>query len=205
MGFSAAFDRLSSIMPPDRGEKACIDWTIIRGEWGSGLPQDYVRFIGAYGAGSIDDYLGVASPTSSNSPGTLPIDLVSETEEARDVFRRNRQGLPAFVGAESLIAWAHDSSSDLLCWIKTGDDPDSWPVAVWATDDGQWSVYEFGMVEFLVAIFDATLDECPLGDTSLWGKANPKFVSWADQVRLRESGTDPWTGGPLPHFDEFGG
>jgi hypothetical protein len=70
-------------------------------------------------------------------------------------------------------------------------------VAVWNHGDG-WSVLHCRMVEFLVRLFCAELDRCPIAGTSVWGNTSPRFLHVREEMRLREAGLDPWTGEPDP-------
>ena len=81
-----------------------------------------------------------------------------------------------------------------------GDDPARWPVVV--RDQRRrylWRRYDCGMVEFLVRTLHARLDECPLGDLSLWGKASVTFLTQSEEQRRLKAGLDPWTGEPDPY------
>ncbi|GGL80179.1 hypothetical protein GCM10010129_24780 [Streptomyces fumigatiscleroticus] len=78
-------------------------------------------------------------------------------------------------------------------------DPQQWPVAVWARQGGGWSVYDCGMADFLLRLLRADFAACPVSDATLWGAGAARFLSFAEEERLREEGLDPWTGEPDPY------
>lgn len=74
-----------------------------------------------------------------------------------------------------LITWGVDSSADLMCWDASGEDPAAWPVLVFNRGDALFRRYDCGMAEFLTRVMLGDFPECPLGDDTLWGRAE---ASW---------------------------
>lgn len=181
-----------------------VDWSAIESSWGHRFPSDFVAFIEAYGEGAIEDHLGIHAPEPLGDPHPLN-GMVAETLTARGTWEdRPPRDLAAAEGEPPLISWGTDASADLLCWLTVGPDPDKWPVVVWARGSVQWAVFDCGMVEFLLKVFRAELDENPMSDLALWGNASPVFINRADEERLWASGIDPWTGEPDPYAGMFG-
>ncbi|NED16684.1 hypothetical protein G3I31_00555 [Streptomyces sp. SID9913] len=193
-------DSLKTLMPPHPGAGDIVDWGGVEDSWGAEFPLDYKQFVALYGEGGVDGYLSVLLPQPQTGEAHPPLrGMEIETRLAEHVWLEEKGEV-----APKIIVWGVDGSGDLLCWRATQDDADEWPVLVWNPDDAQWSDYPCGMVEFLVTIFLADFDECPLGDLRLWGNASPKFLHWPEEQRLRAAGLDPWTGEPDPCAGMFG-
>lgn len=139
----AAGPELAAVLglPPS---ESSADWSAVETALGVTLPGDYKRFVGAYGAGLVDDHLVVCGPGE-------PHDLLENVEWARACVRLDfgasdlgaeqwwpggpdqspgdwrlgdpahwtpgRQGVPAwFRPGDDLIAWGSTGNGDMLCW-----------------------------------------------------------------------------------------
>ncbi|MCZ4121671.1 SMI1/KNR4 family protein [Streptomyces sp. H39-S7] len=200
MASEADFQALMRIMPPHAGAGDVVDWAAVEQGWGFQFPVDYKRFMEVYGGGAIDNYLATISPEPFGLDAAFQ-GMISETRNARANWDRRPGGQGVVTASSSLVVWGVDASADLLCWVTDGADPDRWPVMVWNQDDRQWTVFNCGMADFLLRMFRAEFDECPLGDLSLWGEADPQFLHTNEEKRLRAAGLDPWTGEPDPFAD----
>ncbi|MFE6869233.1 hypothetical protein ACFVFS_22070 [Kitasatospora sp. NPDC057692] len=58
--------------------------------------------------------------------------------------------------------------------------------------EAAWSVFPYGMVEFLLRSVYDDFDEWPISDTSLRDVAQPRFLHDRDEEAGWESGTNPW-------------
>ncbi|WP_328958468.1 hypothetical protein [Kitasatospora purpeofusca] len=164
------------------------------------LPSDYLEFMRIYGGGAVDDALVVAVPKASSGIGVPPIDIFEMTSDARLMWDREMSEDVNLESSSGVLSWGITSSSDILCWDASLDDPDSWPVVVFNRGRASWRRYECGMVKFIVGIFCREFDDIPIGEVSLWGNASPRFLNWREEIRLFESGVSPWTGRPIPSF-----
>lgn len=45
--------------------------------------------------------------------------------------------------------WGHNATGDMYWWLTEGDDPDRWPVMMWARGPAEIWRFDMGMVEFL--------------------------------------------------------
>ncbi|MFE3034492.1 SMI1/KNR4 family protein [Streptomyces canus] len=162
-----------------------MDWGTIEASWGTRFPSDYKDSVAADGEGAIDDYLAVMAPETHGEPGveTAHEGMQQESWNAEDMWRAANSGESEI---PRLISWGVDSSADILCWLATDSDPDKWPVVVWARGDARWTEYACGMLEFLCHLLRSEFDECPLGDTSLWGSI-PRISC----TRTRNSDSEP--------------
>ncbi|MBK3564785.1 SMI1/KNR4 family protein [Streptomyces sp. MBT62] len=190
-------------MPSPPGAGDSVDWDAVEASWGTRFPGDYKEFMAAYGEGVIDDYLSLMAPETHVDPGgeSSYMGMQQESANAEDVWRASG---PGAAETPRLIAWGADSSADFLCWLATDADPDKWPVVVWGRGDARWTEYPCGMVEFLLRLFRAEFDECPLGAVSLWGVGSARFLHRQEEQRLRMAGISPWTGEPDPYAGMFG-
>lgn len=182
---------LLALMPPHDGAGADIDWEAVERAWGTSFPGDYKEFMRHYGAGVIEDFLVVFDPSAAVA-GQPAGDMADETSVAQEVWEEV-DTLPG-VDAEpdQILAWATDGTADLLCWVRTGGRPDEWPVLVRARGRDAWELYDCGMVEFLVRVFRAQHPRHPLSGASMWGVSTPRFLTEAEERRIKASGRDPW-------------
>ncbi|MFJ4188834.1 hypothetical protein [Kitasatospora sp. NPDC089509] len=198
MESGSRLDVIRRIMPPGSGVVA--DEPSMPDHLGGRLPGDYLEFIAVYGGGAVDDCLEVAVPGEDASPGGAPLPISRVTMEAHKAWEFEKVGGELIGGPDSILAWGIDSSADLLCWVTSEASADSWPVAVFNRGKARWRVYECGMVDFLVGVFQEEFDECPIGEVSLWGAREPRFLNWREEKRLIASGIHPWNGGSLQTF-----
>ncbi|WP_351234459.1 SMI1/KNR4 family protein [Streptomyces sp. NPDC002133] len=194
---------LVRLMPPHEGAGGIIDWSRAQQAWGIGFPADYKEFVSVYGAGSIGaakvgDFLGVMVPEVSPD-GQPDGSMDEETKTARHDWAEDFADKPEGVtlGAEHVVAWGVDSAADLLCWLTEGDDPDAWPVVIYSRSRDAWFVYQCGMTGFLRRLFQAEFDEYPLSFSGPEVDATLRFLTHAEERRIRQSGRDPWNDATL--------
>lgn len=196
----ADVETLRRLMPPPAETDTPADWARLEESWGTKFPSDYQQFMALYGAGTVGDYLAILEPQArADGPGSGTDGMVRETATAEFTWAKTRKS-PQLAGANPvLLAWAVDSSADILCWDGSGEDPDDWPVLVFNRDDMIWQRYECRMVDFLVRVLRSDFDECPLGGLNLWGIGSTRFLTPREEKRLLRAGLDPWTGKPDPY------
>jgi hypothetical protein len=180
------FDDLLQVMPPHPGAGDVVDWSAAEQEWGVPFPADYRAFVETYGEGTVEDFLSILIPFSTE-PLADPAPMRSETENARYTWGLEiGSDRPAGVDGSSLIAWGVDAGADILCWSVRGEDPDRWPVVVYCRQGWPaWQVYECGMVEFLLRTFRGEWPDCPLSGSDFWENPSPRFLHWREEERLR--------------------
>ncbi|QNE73528.1 hypothetical protein F0344_01900 [Streptomyces finlayi] len=199
----AALEALRQLMPPTAESDTSVDWTRMSESWRKEFPSDFRHFIAVYGAGAIENFLEVLKPEPRGAePG--PDAMLMETANAESAWAREPKSVELLDTTPALIAWGVDSSSDLLCWDASDDNPELWPVLVRSRGDDLWSRYDCGMVEFLVRVMRADFAHCPLSDVSLWGVDQAAFLNQREEQRLLKAGLDPWTGEPDPFAGMFG-
>ncbi|MFF1379897.1 SMI1/KNR4 family protein [Streptomyces sp. NPDC058308] len=181
--------RLTSLLPPP-GEPTNVSWAGTEESWGSRFPADYVAFMDLYGPGAIEDCLVVLGPEVQNDePGD---GMSSESRTARVTWDREPKRLFTPSAAPRLVAWGVTDSADVLCWDAASGAPEEWPVVVWNNDDGRWTRFECGMVQFLGDLIEGLAEPCPPGAESLSGAQIARFLAKAEEDRLWAQGIDPW-------------
>lgn len=182
-----------------------VDWQAAAAELGvESFPSDYREFVAAFGAGSFEDTLFVSiprpgNPTASLTVGRLPDDVLESESMSgwQDSGARSRRVLA------DMLVWGQTNGADALCWVTSDPDPERWPVAVWARQDGGWAVHECGMAEFVLRVLRSDFDECPLSVTTLWGRGTARFLNFRDEERILDEGVDPWTGESMDPFADL--
>lgn len=195
MNDSVDIDALRRIMPPHEGAGMTIDWAAAERAWGMRFPADYRAFMSVYGPGIIEDYLIVMAPEVAET-GRPTGAMGKETLTARDEWDLSPRPEGVSPDSQRLVTWGLDAGADLLCWLMDGPDPDQWPVAMYRRGKDTWELYQCGMVEFLCRIFAADFEDHPLSGVELWGVANPRFLTRAEERRIKALGQDPWAEAP---------
>ncbi|MET8750245.1 SMI1/KNR4 family protein [Streptomyces sp. NPDC004667] len=159
--------------------------------WGFSFPSDYRAFVEHYGAGAIENFVSVFEPALDSSG--RPSGPITEESSVAEELWEELEGIPGVEAqADWVLAWAVDGTGDLLCWLRTGDNPDQWPVLVYERGKDAFKLYDCGMTEFLVRIFRAQLPGHPLSGTPLWDVAAPRFLTRAQERQITATGQDPW-------------
>ncbi|WP_458633783.1 SMI1/KNR4 family protein [Streptomyces sp. JNUCC 63] len=182
-----------------------MDWQAAEEALGVGLPSDYKAFMSVYGAGDIGE-LGILGPMPVEYVQWDPGNVLDSTPAFRDLWDKEG-GVPGITAESSaVLPWGSGCNANELGWLMLDPDPDEWPVVAWRRQihygDSRWKLFDCGMVDFLVRMMCAELDQCPLGDASLRGGTAP-FVHWREQQRRRLAGLGPETGEPDPVVQGF--
>ncbi|PAZ11831.1 hypothetical protein CLM62_33295 [Streptomyces sp. SA15] len=197
---SDPFGQLRQVVTPLHAVGDTVDWRAAATELSvEAFPGDYRRFVSAYGAGSIEDSLYVSIPRPGESTAPLTVGrLPDDTLRAESMGGWRDRGAASRYELEDMVVWGQTNGADALCWATADRDPDRWPVAVWARQQGGWSVYDCGFAEFILRLLRADFATCPISVASLWGKGTARFLNLREEERLRDEGLDPWTGEPDP-------
>ncbi|MFF7210691.1 hypothetical protein ACFZAU_09120 [Streptomyces sp. NPDC008238] len=130
---------------------------------GFGFPSDYRAFVDRYGGGFA------GTPDSLRSfvyaPSSVPL-APGRTSGFRGFVDWHASEIaPLFTGWDEdewggtaysmhpepggLLTWGENQAGDLYCWLTEGDDPDAWPVVMWARGPATTYRFDMGMVRFL--------------------------------------------------------
>ncbi|MFE4519233.1 hypothetical protein ACFRMQ_34205 [Kitasatospora sp. NPDC056783] len=159
-----------------------VDWEAVEATYGRRLPSDYQEFMTAFGCGSVEQALYVQAPATTtaeltgNFVSTLPAGMLAD-EGAGDWRDPAQAGLHRL---EDMLLWGL-TEEDFLCWVTSDENPDQWPVAVYSRFHAAWSVYPYGMAEFLLRLLRDGFDEWPISDAGLRSVSEPRFLHDKDE------------------------
>ncbi|MGW0576253.1 hypothetical protein ACWD25_09835 [Streptomyces sp. NPDC002920] len=179
-----------------------VEWKAAAAGLGvASFPPDYREFVAAFGAGSLEDSLFLSIPRLGNPAAPLTVGRIRQDVLQNDSMNDWQDPRPEPRPAlEDMLIWGETNGADALCWVTSHPDPDRWPVAVWASQDGGWALYECGMTEFVLRVLQGDFERCPLSVTTLWGRGTARFLNFREEERLLDEGVDPWTGGSTDPF-----
>ncbi|MEU6077202.1 SMI1/KNR4 family protein [Micromonospora sp. NPDC047074] len=147
------------------------DWPAVEAALGVTLPNDYRRFVGAHGAGRIDNHITVCVPGGPHDR----TDLVRHNVWAQECVRLDFAGLdndldgwhlgdasqwepgradvpPWFEPGDNLVSWGFTGNGDFLFWhVKPGVAADDWPV-VFKEEGPYWEQYGVSFSAALVGL-----------------------------------------------------
>jgi hypothetical protein len=128
-----------------------VDWAALAAGLGTALPSDFRSLAEAYPVLVIDDFLMVAVPTPGDE--ALWASGRRENEILQDLYEMgDSEGHVPFPQPGGLISWAESNSGDSFYWRTSPADRDAWPVVV-RGDNGDWSEFPVGAVEFLAGVW----------------------------------------------------
>jgi hypothetical protein len=119
---------LENVLVPPAKLPASIDWPSVERDLGNELPEDYKSFVARYGAGSIDGFLSVFTPSGP----TQWVDLVWRSCDHPELFvfrAEDHPAFPAFPAKGGLLPFGQTDNGDRLYW-RTDGAPSAWTVLV---------------------------------------------------------------------------
>ncbi len=187
----SAVERLSAVLaPPSTPAGRPSDWQQVAESWNTAFPSDYRDFLDVFGAGTIDDYLVLAT-VLDHAPDARESTVGGLTDVARSLHQEHSDWpYPVWPRNGGLICWGATIDSDVLYWDTTDSDPDRWPVVV-RNREGDFTRFDFGMAEFVLRMLGPS-GERPLESPRLYGAPNSRFLNRADERRIKAAGGDPW-------------
>ncbi|MFG2697218.1 hypothetical protein [Kitasatospora sp. NPDC048407] len=187
-----AVERLSSLLVPPSKPLGCPpDWGSVAESWNVAFPGDYRDFLAVYGAGSIDDYMEIATVLDSSLGFEQGPTVSGLTEVARSLHLENSDWpYPVWPEAGGLICWGVTVDYAVLYWDTANSDPDRWSVVV-RDREGEFTRFDFGMAEFVLRMLGPS-GERPLSSPRLYGAPKSRFLNRDDEKRIKAAGGDPW-------------
>ncbi|MER7759151.1 SMI1/KNR4 family protein [Streptomyces sp. NPDC097619] len=202
---NAQITALERIMPSAFGADESVDWAAAEAAWSTRFPADFVAFMARYGGGRINAEASILVPLPTAGPQWDPADMVEETGNARAAWAAEGGRVAFDTDPEHILAWGITAGADILCWHTEDPDPDRWPVLVCGRHTADpFTVYPYGMAEFLRRLFEDEFDVNPVSLT-FWDGAPLSFVHWREAQRRWQTGHNPETGEPDPYAGEFTG
>lgn len=160
-------DQLARLLPPPAQEVSGPPWERCRPEAGLDFPSDYRAFVDRYGGGRVegpDSFERLVIHTPSGVPrrpgqaGGFGAFVAWNVSEFASMFEGADEGFwggkvyPMYPAPGGLLTWGENEQGDLFWWLTEGDDPDAWPVVMWARGPATTYRFDIGMVEFLYAM-----------------------------------------------------
>lgn len=148
-----ALDELTRLLPPPTGSSGGpIDWSVVDVAVGTSLPPDYKAFCDTYGPGSIDDFLVVYHPTTSNQYRRLQPQIEGGLWALR-YLREHSEDIPYPISPEpgGVLPWGRTDNGDVGYWRTVGP-PVQWTVVVNESRGPVWVEFSGTLVEFLLAV-----------------------------------------------------
>jgi hypothetical protein len=126
---------LENIIKPQRAARAAanpIRWEVIEEELGTRLPTDYKTFVEAFGVGTINNFLVVLVPRSTNQN----VDLLKRGRRELEAFEVSKREFPKYYRDEvypspgGILPFAVTDNGEVLHW-RTAGDPEQWTVTAY--------------------------------------------------------------------------
>ncbi|WEH40186.1 SMI1/KNR4 family protein [Streptomyces sp. AM 2-1-1] len=129
------------------------EWRETEAAYGAGLPDDYKRFVSAYGPGRVNDQLDLFHPRAA---GLRLSSLWEQTSTAYgELSRQDPEMYPCPVHpAENGFVPIARSISGNTVFLVPGPVAGEWAVAV---EMGEWAVFEMSFTDFLWAALKGEL------------------------------------------------
>lgn len=175
-------EELEAALPAMRrwraGSPRRVDWAALEGGLGTAIPADFRALAEAYPVLVVDDFLMLSVPT----PGA-EASWASESREdeiLQDLYEMgDTEDYVPYPQPGGLLCWAQSYSGDSIYWKTSSPDPDAWPVVV-RGDNGDWSEFPVGAVEFLTGVYRRTI-EVP-GMPRDFPSDDPKVLGLSDRI-----------------------
>ena len=139
------------------------------------LPEDYKSFIGVYGTGVIDNFMGVYNPAATNNY----LNLLWQTKTILEALRVTSVEFPSafpmarFPEPGGFLPFAGTDNGDTVFWVTEGN-PNAWTVAAMDARSPEVFSYEGGMVDFLIDVLSGCV-QCPVFPSSFPGQKPISF------------------------------
>ena len=153
-------------------------WKVVEEQLGTGLPEDYKRFLEAYGLGTINGFLVVLTPLGSPQN----VDLLKRGQSELEAFGTSKREFPKYYRDDvyptlgGILPFAVTDNGEVLYWRTVGS-PDQWTVTVYESRGPKKFDFDGGTIDFLVGILTGKIecDVLPRG----FSKSPPVFKPMA--------------------------
>ncbi|MCY0939521.1 SMI1/KNR4 family protein [Streptomyces sp. H34-S4] len=151
----------------DRG----VDWAVIFDRLGVRLPGDFVDLANRYQTFTLGDFLVVQIPNRGGEQDFVSgkFELLEDLDSLSDPDEPIPYPLHPKPGG--LIPWGASREGDYFYWRAIGDDPNSWPVVVFGSND-DWCEIEKSMTGYLEGLISGSVE--PYGLPSSFPGRSPR-------------------------------
>lgn len=170
------------------------DWEQLRTPKGTLYPSDYRAFIDRFGGGCLEGTFAVLEAGRTRASSGME-QMRAETLNAYSMWgdgRAENNSYSVWDGAPDSVdlwAWGVSGSADIVCWDISTDDPESWATIVWDQTGWEWTRYDLGFSEFLLAsVFQGRPDLgiIPAGDSV-------RYLSYVEDKRRVAESIPAWS------------
>ena len=133
------------------------EWMAVENRLGTSLPDDYKAFIEVFGSGTIDSFLWVLNPFSSNPNLNLEHQIKIQADVLEELASYG-EAIPfkSFPEKDGILPFAMSDNGDVLYW-QTSDDPAQWKVVANESRGPDWAQFDLSMTDFLAQILKRQL------------------------------------------------
>jgi hypothetical protein len=123
------------------------------------LPEDYKGFIQAFGSGTINSFLVVLNPFSSNKY----INLLQRGRMELDAYATSKKGFPQYYVHDiyplqgGLLPFGGTDNGEVLYWNTTGT-PENWSVVTYESRGPKYFTFGGNMTDFLTRLLTKTIE-----------------------------------------------
>ncbi|MBU2714459.1 SMI1/KNR4 family protein [Zooshikella harenae] len=149
-----SIELLKTLLPPPRRKSnEGTDWSEVEKQLAITLPADYKAFIDYYGAGWINDYIFVLTPTLE---GEL-YNLKKKSLILIDRYKTFKAEFPDYYPhkiypeKEGLFPCGYTEGGGHLYW-ETCEDPESWTIVIYGSGGGRWEEYKLSLTDFITKL-----------------------------------------------------
>ncbi|WP_152646196.1 SMI1/KNR4 family protein [Streptacidiphilus albus] len=192
MDMNSSLRRLVDVLSPPGNPQENVDWQAVERRWKVSFPRDFREFMDAYGRGTIDNVLTIATPVDGElTPGVLRCRDLTPIANTESRIDGNEFWYPAWPQMGSLVGWGTTGTGVDLFWCMRGEDPDLWPLVVRNHRGGAAKELFMGMVEFITLTL-GDRHHRPFDIPDILGAPHSRFIHAEDERRLMSEGADPW-------------
>lgn len=149
-------DLLSTVSPPPEPVDNRGDWGQVVAQLGLALPVDYMQFVDAFGSGSLNDFIHVLNPFSTNKNLNLQYQLTHVLGALRELKTAHpeRVRYPLLFEPAGLLPWGLTDNGDIFGWITQGD-PGRWPSVLLPRHAEKTADFDAPMTQLLAGLLSS--------------------------------------------------
>jgi len=150
---------LSRISGVAQSRRFTVPWPRIEDDLGTSLPADYKDIVEWFGPGEFSPFLGLFVPGIENPATELRAMAKSFTRSLGSILPiQPRVPYGVFPAPGGLLAWGSSENGGLFFWETSPEIPDSWRVVAVESGWRDIFIYDGGIGDFLVSLFEGRLE-----------------------------------------------
>jgi hypothetical protein len=134
------------------------DWASVERELKTKLPEDYKWFIEAFGSGTIDDFLIIFNPFSSNAN----VNLLQSGQAELKAYAVSKKQFPElyvhgiYPEPHGILPFGATDNGEVIFWKTTGR-PHDWSVVAYESRGPKYFEFAGNCTDFLAAVLRRTI------------------------------------------------